>query len=376
MEDKGKPVLTLKNHPRVPTRSIDCQLFAEEKTERATPRRRREAKRRGQVYKSQELSSALLLLATFGILYIYLPHMKGEFENLFAWVFSLNPRQLSAPTSLNEIYPHVILSYGRLLFPLLATVTATGLISNISQTGFILSGEPLRFKPERLNPVEGFKRIFSRRALVQLSKSLAKLAIILIITRHLISQFLDQITLLSLMEIKEGVGVIGYLSLRLGLSCGAILLLVGIMDLYYQRWEHERSLKMSKQEVVDEMKHTEGDPQLRARIRERQRQMAVLRMMDNVPEADLVVTNPNQYAVALKYDAPKMSAPMVLAKGKGYMAQRIKNTARAHEIAIVENKPLAQGLYWGAEVGEAIPVEFYQAVAEVLAFIYQLQNSH
>ena len=150
---------------------------------------------------------------------------------------------------------------------------------------------------------------------------------------------------------------------------------MGVMDIYYQRWEHERSLRMSKQEVKEEMKRMEGTPD-RARIRERQRQMAVLRMMEDVPKADLVITNPTQYAVALKYEAPKMLAPLVLAKGKGYMAQRIKDTAKAHEIAIVENRPLAQGLYWGTEIGEEIPVEFYQAVAEVLAFIYQLRNRY
>ena len=214
MGDKHKSTLLLKNHSRIPRRTINCQLFAQEKTEQATPRRRREARRKGQVYKSQEFSSALLLLATFGILYVSLPHMKSEFEKLFTWVFSLNPRQLSTPAGLTGIYPQIILSFGKLLFPLLVTVMASGLISNISQTGFILSGEPSRFKPERLNPVEGFKRIFSRRALVQLLKSLAKLIIVLVITRLLINQYLDQITLLSLMEMKEGVGIIGYLAMR------------------------------------------------------------------------------------------------------------------------------------------------------------------
>ncbi|NLJ33629.1 MAG: flagellar biosynthesis protein FlhB [Firmicutes bacterium] len=363
-------------NPRLPRRSLDCQLFAGEKTERPTPRRRREARQKGQVYKSQEISSALLLLATFAIIYISLPHMKEEFVKLFTFVLSLNPGVLSTPAGLIGFYPLIILSFGKLLFPLLATVLVTGLMSNILQTGFILSGEPLHLKPERLNPIEGFKRIFSRRALIQLLKSLAKLMVVLIITRLLVKKFLNRITLLSLMEMEEGIGVIGYLAMRLGLGCGAALLIVGLMDILYQRWEHERSLMMSKEEIKEEMKRMEGDPQLRARIRERQRQMAARRMMEDVPKADLVVTNPSQYAVALKYDAPTMSAPVVLAKGKGYMAQRIKDLAQSHEIALVENRPLAQGLYWGAEIGEEIPAEFYQAVAEVLAFVYQLQNRY
>lgn len=359
---------------RVPRRSINCQLFAQEKTEPATPRRREEARRKGQVFKSQELASALLVLAAFTGLYLLFPYMVGEFQDLVAWSYSLNPEQVATIAGLSGILVSVILSFVRLTFPLLALVMVVGLLSNVSQAGFILSGEPLRFRPDRINPVEGLKRIFSRRALVQLVKSIAKLVIVVVTTYLLLRQFLRPVSLLALMELKEGARFVGHLTLRLGLHSGAVLLVLGIMDLYYQRWEYERSLMMSKQELKDELKQVEGDPQIRGKIRERQRQMASRRMMEDVPKADVVITNPTHYAVALKYDAREMSAPVVLAKGKGYLALRIKEIASAHEIALVENRSLAQGLYWGAEIGEEIPAEFYQAVAEVLAFIYRMRN--
>ncbi len=373
---RGGLILQGNRVAQVSRRTIDLQLFAQEKTEPATPRRREEARRKGQVFKSQELASALLLMAAFAGLYLFFPYMVGEFQKLVVWVYSQQPEQLVSIAGLSGIVVTVVLSFLRLTFPLLTLVLVVGLISNVSQTGFVLSGEPLRFKLERINPAEGFKRIFSRRALVQLIKSLAKLVIVLITTYLLLRQFLKPVSVLALMELKEGTRFIGYLTLKLGLNSGAVLLALGIMDFYYQRWEYERSLMMSKQELKDELKEVEGDPQIRAKIRERQRQLASRRMMEDVPRADVVITNPIHYAVALKYDAGEMSAPVVLAKGRGYVAQRIKDIARAHEIALVENRPLAQGLYWGAEIGEEIPPEFYQAVAEVLAFIYQMQNRH
>ncbi|HHY37272.1 MAG TPA: flagellar biosynthesis protein FlhB [Firmicutes bacterium] len=360
----------------VPRRTINLQLFAQEKTEPATPRRREEARRKGQVFKSQELVSALLLVAAFGGLYLFFPYIGGEFKKLVNWAYSLNPDQVATITGLWEILVTVILFFLRLTLPLLALVMVVGLVSNVFQTGFVLSGEPVAFKLERINPVEGLKRILSRRALVQLLKSIAKLVIVLITTYLLLRQFLKPASVLGLMELKEGTRFVGYLTLRLGLNSGAVLLALGIMDFYYQRWEYERSLMMSKQELKDELKQVEGDPQIRSKIRERQRQLASRRMMEDVPRADVVITNPTHYAVALRYDAREMSAPVVLAKGRGYVALRIKEIARDHDIALVENRPLAQGLYWGADIGEEIPPEFYQAVAEVLAFIYRMRNRY
>ncbi|MGI6576349.1 MAG: flagellar biosynthesis protein FlhB [bacterium] len=353
---------------------IDLQLFAQEKTEQATPHRRQEARRKGQVFKSQEISSALLFLAGFFTLYLVISYMGAELERLFRWVFSLDP----TITSLSGYFPKLLLpllrSFLKIIFPLWGTVLLVGIMANFSQVGFVFTGEPLRLKPERLHPMEGWKRIFSRSAFIQLVKSVIKLLVVSLLMYRMLGNNLESLALLSLMDLTAGIRFIGKTALHLGIYSGLALLLLGILDLFYQRWEFNKNLMMSKQEIKDELKQQEGDPQVRSRIRERQRQIGMRRMMAEIPNADVIITNPVHYAVALKYDAKSMKAPKVLAKGKEYLAQRIKEIAKKNDIPQVENPSLARGLYWAVEPGEEIPGEFYQAVAEVLAFIYKLRK--
>lgn len=355
-------------------RAINLQLFAEEKTEQPTPRRRQEARRKGQVFKSQELSSAVLFLGAFAAIYLLFPYMMDEFRILVHYTWQVPPGQVIWPGDFGGVFLFTMGAYARMVGPLLLVVLVLGILASLIQVGFLFSSDPLTPKLDRLNPIEGLKRIFSKKALVQLVKSILKLVVVVAVAFFLISQFVEPMSLLALMELSEGIRVVGHVAVRLGMAVGAILILVGVLDLYYQRWEHEQSLKMSKQEVKDEHKNIEGDPLIRSRIREQQRRLARQRMMEEVPRADVVVTNPIHLAVALRYNPGEMFAPTVVAKGRGYVARRIVEIADEHGVVRVRNPGLARGLFWALEVGQQVPESFYQAVAEVLAFVYRLHQ--
>ena len=353
---------------------IDLQLFAQEKTEQATQKKLRDARRRGQVFKSQEMSSAVLLIAAFSTIYLFFPHLLTLFEQCFFWAYNLDPSIINTNTQISNIYLPGLYLFARIVAPLFGVIVVAGIIVNLAQIGFLFTGEALKFKPERLNPVEGFKRLFSKKALVQLIKSMLKLFAVIIISYYLINSYIEPIVTMAMMDIHDGLKLLGKLTVRLGLLSGLVLLLLAVADLLYQRWEHHKGLMMSKQEVKDERKQQEGDPQLKARAKEKQKQMSMARMLDAVPDATVVITNPTHYAIAIKYIQEEMSAPVVVAKGKNIMAKRIKDIAYEQGIYTFENPTLAGGLYWSAEVGKEIPYEFYRSVAEVLAFIYNLQS--
>jgi len=235
--------------------------------------------------------------------------------------------------------------------------------------------EPLKPKFNRLNPIRGFQRLMSMQGLVELAKAALKLTVVGYVTYGtlrdnfgVLLQSLEQSPLKAATDIWR-------ILYNVALKVCMLLLVVAVLDLYYQRYQHRKSLRMSKKEVKDEIKQQEGNPQIKGKIRQRQRQIAMRRMMQEVPKADVVITNPTHYAVALRYDARTMSAPVVVAKGEGFIAARIKEIAKEHNVAIVENKPLAQALYRTVEIGEVIPAKLFQAVAEVLAFVYRLRQN-
>ncbi len=342
-------------------------MGAEERTEEATPRRRQEARRRGQVARTRELPSTLLILATLGFLYMaknyYFEAFKGMFNYFLGNAYSRETLQSSFPVSL------FLLS--KLLLPLFLLLVVVGIFSYVVQFGFLFSLEVISPKFDKLNPVNGLKNLFSKRALVELVKSAIKVLLVLWVAYPIIKSQALGATSLFAMSPEQIFAHLLKASGSLVLKVGILFLFISLLDYGYQRWEHEQSLKMTKQEVKEELKQQEGDPQVKARIRRIQRELARKRMMQEVPKADVVITNPVEIAVALKYDAERMNAPKVVAKGAGELAKRIREIARKSGVPIVENRPLARMLYKMVEVGEEIPEALYKAVAEVLAYVYR-----
>lgn len=260
------------------------------------------------------------------------------------------------------------------LSPLIISILIIGVLSNYLQVGVIFTGEPLLPKLERINPITGFRRIFSWKALAELIKGILKAVILgYIIYVTLKSHWKDYLPLMD-QGIRGILEFLGRMGFKIGLRASLALLLLAFLDYGFQKWQYERSLRMTKEEVKEEYKEHEGDPLIKARIRSLQREMARRRMLTEVPAADVVITNPFHIAVALRYEAGKMAAPKVVAKGARLLAEKIKEIAHKHGVPIVEDKPLAQALYKSTKVGDEIPVSLYKAVAEILAYIYRLKG--
>jgi flagellar biosynthetic protein FlhB len=267
-----------------------------------------------------------------------------------------------------------ILFLVRIVAPIFLVAVTVGLTANVLQVGWVFSAESITPKFEKIDPLKGFQRLFSPRALVELAKSLLKVGIIGWVAYRTVAPSYEMLMGLSDQETAVAFGLVENIIYTVGIRVGIALLVLALLDYAYQRWDYERSLKMSKQEVRDEFKDVEGDPRVKGQIKQKQRQMAMRRMMQQVPQADVVITNPTHIAVALKYDQQKMKAPEIVAMGADYVAERIRTLARESGVAIVENRPLARALYQTAEVGRAVPIDLYQAVAEVLAFVYRLKR--
>lgn len=354
---------------------INLQLFAQEKTEPATPRRRQEARRKGQVARTPELGTALVILACLPAVHSLLGSM-GDSAARFTedvYTYALVPDDLTAGT-VHRLLTEMAVVAVRTVWPVLALAFVLGTASQVAQVGFLVAGEAVKPKAERINPVQGLKRMFSKRAVVELLKAVLKVVLISGICYSLVKGALPLFPQLALLEPLEAVTLVGQLVVRMGLTAGIVLLVIAVGDYAFQRFELNKSLRMSKQELKEELRQSEGDPQVRARLRQRQRELAMGRMMADVPKADVVITNPVHIAVALQYDPNAMNAPVVLAKGAGRVAERIKEIAREHRIAVVENVWLARTLFDTVPVGREIPAELYQAVAEVLAFVYRLRR--
>ncbi len=347
---------------------------AQERTEEATPRRREEARRRGQIVKSRELSSVAILstaffsflLLSFLFLQQYLLILKFSFSNFGSELL---------PSNILYLFKSYFFSIMKFLFPLFLIITLTAIIIYLLQTGGgVFATEVLSPKWERIDPVEGFKRLFSITSLFELAKALLKIAIICGISYWIISQNFDKLLkLLGSSTFYLLYSIKALLKDLLG-KLLFVLFFLAVLDWLYARWDVERKLKMTREELKEELKQTEGDPWVKARIRQKQRELSRRRMLAEVPRADVVITNPEHYAVALKYEIGKMTAPQVVAKGVDLLALKIKEIARKHGVPIYEDPPLAQILYKKVEVGEYIPEELYQVVAKVLAYVYRLKN--
>ncbi len=353
---------------------MDLQFFAQEKTEKATPKKRQETRKKGQVAKSTDINTAIILLLVFIFLwliggfvgeriFIFMQYMFQEFL-----LFTLTPENVQS------LFLELISQAVMIVAPIMLVAFLAGVISNYVQVGFLFAPEAIKMKLSKLNPIEGFKRIYSIRAIVELLKSMLKICLVGLVTFTILWISIDQVLFLSLIPIADSLVFVGTLTVTMGIAVAILLLFLAVLDYMYQRYDHEKKIKMSKQDVKDEYKKTEGDPLIKSKIKEKQRQMAMQRMMQEVPKADVVITNPTHYAVALKYDGEKMDAPVVIAKGVDFLAQKIKGIAKHNEIITVENRPLARALYDQAEIGDEVPEDLFKAVAEVLAYVYRIKN--
>lgn len=353
---------------------LDLQMFAGEKTEKATPKKRQEARKKGQVAKSQDISGSIILLATFMCLMAFGGFIKERLVALFTDIFyhrlTMDVTKENVMIMLGDYAVQILL----LIAPVFLVVVVMGVIANYAQVGFLLTGDPLKMHFNKLDPIKGFKKIFSMRSLVEFFKSIFKLTIIGYLVFTTIWGARSHLATLGRIPVEQAFHFTAELTMNLGIKIAAALLVLAVLDYMYQKYEHEKSLKMSKQDVKDEYKKMEGDPLIKGKIRERQRRMALQRMMQEVPKADVIITNPTHFAVALKYDGSQMEAPQVVAKGQDFVALRIKEIAKEHGVVTIENKPLARALFQRAEIGDMIPGDLFQAVAEVLAYVYKLQG--
>ncbi len=358
----------------MPLHRINLQLFAGEKTEPATPKRREEARKKGQVAKSAEVSTALMVLTAFVGLNMLGPYLAGQLKDtMHFFLENMNLWQGDA-AGFKTLFFTALIRLALIILPILLMLLVVGALSQILQVGFLTSAEALKPSFSRINPVEGFKRIFSKRALMEFFKSVLKVGLIGYLVYTQVRGNLNWLPELAMLQLRQGALLMKDSIYRLGLRVGLFLLVIAAFDYWYQRREFEDSIKMSKEEIREELKQMEGDPLIRSRIRHRQRQIASQRMMQAIPTADVIVTNPVHFAIAIQYSPGEMAAPRVVAKGRGLIAQRIKEEGQKHRITTVEDPELARALYQTTEVGQEIPAELYPAVAEILAFVYRLQR--
>lgn len=360
--------------------SLNYQLFAEsssDKTEKATPKKKADARKKGQVFQSREVSTAFILLILIVSLNVLGPSIYEQLTLYFKRIYQeylVNAAALDFSTLAN-IYIESALVLIKAVLPILLISMLAGLISGYVQVGFLLTLEPLKPQFSRLNPLKGFKRFFSLRAIVELLKSIIKIVIVSVVAYSYISSQTNEILNLIDTTVAEVMIYIASSAFSVALRICIALIVLGLLDYIYQKFDYEKNLKMTKQEVKEEFKQQEGNPEVKSKIKQKQRQMSMKRMMQEVPNADVVITNPTHYAVALKYDTQKSPAPFVIAKGQDYIALRIKEMAKQNKVEVVENKQLARTLYSTVDIGEAIPPELYQAVAEILAFVFNLKNA-
>ncbi|EIJ81484.1 flagellar biosynthesis protein FlhB [Bacillus methanolicus PB1] len=354
--------------------TLDLQFFAGEKTEKATPKKRQDARKKGQAAKSQDVNTAVNLLAVF-IFFMFageflLDHILGVFKHSFQNYLVVEMTE----NNLNSIMIEILKELTSILGPIMLVALIAGAVANYFQIGLLFSPEAVQMKLEKINPIQGFKRIFSLRALVELFKSVLKISFVGIVTFTVLWKRIDEILLLSHKSAGAALAAIASLTVKMGLIASIALLFLASLDYLYQKYDFEKSIRMSKQDIKDEFKNIEGDPLIKSKIKQRQRETAMRRMMQEVPKADVVITNPTHFAVALKYDEQKMDAPYVVAKGADYVAQKIKFIAKENDVITVENRPLARALYEQTDIGETIPEQFFKAVAEILAFVYRIKN--
>lgn len=358
---------------------LNYQLFAaggDDKTEKATPKKKSDARKKGQVFQSREMAAALVLVILIISVRIFGLSIYGEITGYMKRAFTqyLTQTDKIDLSIVARLFVDGITVLAKTTLPLLVIAVVAAMTAGYVQVGFLFTMETLKPQGNRINPLNGFKRMFSMRSVVELVKSIFKIVIVAWVAYSYLSSRTNEVITLMGASLPDILVFIGNAAFTVALRICVAMIILGLLDYIYQRYDYEKSLKMTKQEVKEEFKQIEGNPEIKSRIKQKQRQMSMRRMMQDIPKADVVITNPTHFAVAVKYDAEKASAPYVIAKGQDYIALRIKQVAADNKIQIVENKPLARTLYSTVDIGQTIPPELYQAVAEILAFVYNLKN--
>lgn len=364
---------------------LDLQWFAKdgeggEKTEEPTAKKLSDARNDGKVAKSRELDNAVGLLLLFVLLQVTMSNLGGGMLGLFDMFYNRIPEFLDENStgmtarSVSQIVQRALMEAFDMIWPFFALGFLVMFVVNLLQVKWKITTKPLKPDFKKFNPINGFKRFFSKDSLVELLKSILKIVLIVWVTYSAVVDDSRNLLLLYDMSLMQAIMFVGSIIINAGMKISAAYFVIGIIDYIYQKWKFKDDMKMTKQEVKDEYKNTEGDPQIKGKQRAKMREASQRRMMQDVPKADVVITNPTHYAVALKYDAEEAQAPVVLAKGTDYLALQIKEKAKEADVEIVENKPLARMLYANVEIGEEIPPELYQTVAEILAAVYRLKN--
>ncbi len=359
--------------------SMNLQFFAEgaDKTEEPTAKKLSDARKEGQVAKSQELISGAMLFALFIAIKLFGGYMANSFIKVFyrnygyISTYAVEMPQLG---NMSSMFGRAMLDILLMTLPVFAFGVVIAFVLNIFQVKWKVTSKPLQPKFNRLNPVSGFKKIFSAEKVFELIKAVAKIGIIFYVAYSTLMDEIDTLKILYDLELIPAVVYICEFVIDMGIKISAVYLIIGLADYIYQKMKFKKDMRMSKQEVKDEYKQQEGDPQVKGKIKSKMRETSMRRMMQQMPDADVVITNPTHFACAIKYDREKASAPVLLAKGADHLAQKLKDIAKEHDVPIVENKPLARMLYYNVEVDAEIPPELYQMTAEVLAYVYQLKN--
>lgn len=363
----------------------NLQFFAKdgpggEKTEEPTAKKKSDTRKDGKVPKSKEMSNGVQLISLFLILKFWVGHMGQNFMKLFDEIYEKIPAYTTywggriVKRDYSILINNVLLKLLIQLLPFFIVGIVISVGINMMQFKFKITTKPLKPKFSKLNPISGMKRLFSISKIIELLKSVAKIVLITYVVYITIKDEWVYLVKFYQMPLNQAIELIGNIVINMGLKISLIFMIIAVIDLIYERHKFKEDIKMTKQEVKDEYKNAEGDPQIKGKIRAKMREVSQRRMMQDVPQADVVITNPTHFAVAIKYDAATGSAPIVLAKGADYVAQKIKEIAKESHVEIVENKPLARMLYANVDVGQEVPPELYQAVAEVLAMVYKMQG--
>ena len=365
---------------------LNLQFFAKEgeggeKTEEPTSKKLDDARKEGQVAKSKEIANGLGILSLFLVLKFWVGNMGTKFLESFSLIYNEIPDTVSLiggtavpEAAMSRLFTYAILLVMQIVLPVFLVGFIVAFVSDYVQVKWKPTAKPLKPKFSKLNPINGFKKIFSANAIVELIKSVAKILIVAYVSYSYLQNEAEHFYLLLDLELMPAIILIGEVVTNLGIRIAVVYMILAMADFAYQKWKFHNDMKMTKQEVKEEYKNQEGNPEIKGKIRSKMREASQRRMMQSLPEADVVITNPTHYAVAIKYDPAVSPAPIVIAKGEDYLAQKIKETAKEHSIEIVENKPLARMLYANVEIGAQIPPELYQAVAEVLAFVYHIKG--
>ena len=345
----------------------------QEKTEQPTAKKRRDARKEGNIFQSRDVATVVILAGIFFGIRIWLPFIYGQMKNYMTWVIDGAARSSEDMLSASLVF--VTLSvFLKCALPLLLLALLLGIVAHGVQTRFNVSFKSIRPKWNRLNPLSGIKRLFSMKNAVELVKNSIKITLLLVLLYNIMKQDLQPMASMIDMSPAASAAYMMKMIFDLLIRVCIAFMVIAFGDYLYQRWEYEKELRMTKQEVKDEYKQTEGNPEIKNRIKSLQRQMASSRMMQKVPQADVIIRNPTHVAIALKYDPDHDNAPVVLAKGLDELALRIVKVGEENNVYTIENKPLARAMYNSCELDRPIPSEFYTAVAEILVYLYKQDN--